>query len=576
MRTAEDVAGFTLNYYRSTERHRLGEALRCASSIYGGRVSAPEPGQDLIHGSLTLYFFARVAQLDSNAAAAYQQLLSESGPEQIPLGARRYVEAALWLASAERRGSPPETLPAHFPVGLDILSRPATSLADLDYLWTEFCATGSPEPVRKVVDVLRWPDTIRAKLSSWLATPAAGRWDRWRRRRMVRRLEQATGILCDADTGSIQTPGDLDCLSVGGRSGERDRAEFPVVRAALPFPLAEEDVAYIITKGAARWSFLSLVASHPVVRQVWEAEMRGDAAALETALSRRRVPDHAHALPDRDPSSGAPSISIRKHHSGTYDELLISEIGHAVHINLERGCCFVYGVPGTWAFAGEQGALRSQDGLSYIGVSLHPPDDFQAFDGPDSIARALEGTTRYYDTTISSRVSVEVAPFPTPRFRAARLRASWTDPSGDQLQTERVFVDIGQGWVARITAPAPDSDALVRGVIETLGTTSERRFHAAFFQDRYPGSADPTVPAIDATPKARGGPSRRSWARLLKRCGIGVGVAGVAALVSALILHRDIGQLSPGAAALAHERAEYDLAESRLNAALASPERAGP
>ena len=506
MRTAQDVAGLLLNYYRSTERRRLGEALRCAATLYGGRVAAPAAGQDLMEGGLALYFFARVARLDSRAAAEYEQLLVEPACGQLQLGARRFVETALWLAGPDRHGAPPEALPGHFPIDLDVLGRPATSPADLDYLLIEFCATGSREPVQRVIDVLRRPDTIRGKLSTWLAAPAPGLLNRWHRRRRLRRLERAADVRCDVGKGTILTPGDLDCLCVGGPYAQRNRFQrFPMIRAAMPFPLDEKDVASISIKGVARWSLLSLVASHPVVREVWEAEMPGDTIALEAALSRQPVPHIAHAVPDRNPALPTPTMSIRKDDSGNYDEMLVVEADHVVHINLQPDRHFLYGLPGTWRFGGEQGALLSQDDR-YVGVLLLSPHDLRTTDGPDSLGRALEATRQHYESTISSPV-VEVTPFAAPRFRAARIRVSWQDPaSGDQLQTERIFVDIGQDWIAQITALAmTDSDSLARHVIDTLGTTPERNFYMRFIADRYSGSSESVVSLFtEATTAGRG------------------------------------------------------------------------
>lgn len=492
MRTREDVADFTLNYYRSTERRRLGEALRCAAALYGGRVATPAAGQDPMEGGLSLYFFARVARLDSRAAAEYEQLLGEFPRGQGHRGALRFVATALWLAGRDRRGAPPEPLPGHFPIDLDVLGRPATSPADLDYLLTEFCATGSRESVQRVIDVLRRPDAIRGKLSTWLAAPAPGLLSRWQRRRRLRRLERAAGVRCDADNGTISTPGDLDCLCVSGPYAQRDQFQrFPMIRAALPFSLDEADVASISLKGVARWSLLSLVASHPVVREVWEAEVHTDTIALEAALSRRPAPHIAHAVPDRNPALPTPTISMRKDDSGNYDEVLVVDVDHVVHINCQPERNFLYGLPGTWQFGGEQGALVSPDNR-YVGVMLLSPDDLRTGDGPDSLGRALGATRLHYEATYSSPV-VEVTPFEAPRFRrAARITAGWQDPaSGDQLHTERILVDIGQDWIAQITALAmTDSDALARHVIDTLGTTPERQFYARFMGDRYSASPE--------------------------------------------------------------------------------------
>ena len=126
---------------------------------------------------------------------------------------------------------------------------------DLDYLWCEFFLTGNVEAIRKIIEVLKWPDRIRSRLNRWLQDPTHGALSVWRKKRIAKQLAHATGIVCDVHAKSLETDDDLDCLCFAGRDiRPRNAEEFGKLRAALPIELSDDDANYIATKGAAKWS----------------------------------------------------------------------------------------------------------------------------------------------------------------------------------------------------------------------------------------------------------------------------------------------------------------------------------
>ena len=265
MNSIQDFSNFTLNYYRNPDHHRLLDALE-----YGARTLSVNNAFDETTLGTSLYFFALLARKDSTLVGHYQTVRSRLEEER----ARRFIDKILWLSDNDHNTPPPEILPPHVPLEFDVLDRSARTASDLDYLWTEFSATGNADAVRRVLEVLAWPDRIRLRLEHWLCEPTGSIVTRFRRRWIARRIQRATGIECDVDRGVIITKGDLDCWCLIGPNAEREvAARFPVVRAALPFTLHEQEVAFIGVKGAACWSAMSLRPYHPTVDTVWREVM---------------------------------------------------------------------------------------------------------------------------------------------------------------------------------------------------------------------------------------------------------------------------------------------------------------
>ena len=56
-----------------------------------------------------------------------------------------------------------------FTKDLDPLKELVRNCADLDYLWAEFFLTGNTEAIKKIIEVLKWPDRIRSRVNTWLS-----------------------------------------------------------------------------------------------------------------------------------------------------------------------------------------------------------------------------------------------------------------------------------------------------------------------------------------------------------------------------------------------------------------------
>ena len=207
---------------------------------------------------MVLFWFARAADLQPQAIPAYEALLAK-----VPAAGQSLVSTVIQLARKDSSEQLSIPLDAAFPKDLESLNRTVRNGLDLDYLWCEFFLTGNTEAIKKIVDVLKWPDRIRSRMNTWLQDPPDGALASWRKERIAKRLATATAIMCDVrimcdvQGKRIEIDDDLDCLCMVGRKIQvRDPKEFRNLRSALPFELSDDDVNYMATKGAAKWSLI--------------------------------------------------------------------------------------------------------------------------------------------------------------------------------------------------------------------------------------------------------------------------------------------------------------------------------
>ncbi len=270
--SVEELDDFMMYYYqrrrwskrarsaKSVKRDQLAEALEDAAN--------PRNFPDMHAQNLALYFFARVARLEPSVIPQYEASL-----EKVSHGERSFILNVLRLATDDRKQELARSLEGSFPREFDVLQRPIAGPADLDYLWVEFFVTGSKDPVRKLTEVLAWPDRVRHKLDRWLQKPAFGFFSRWRKKRVLEQLRRVAEIACDATTNTIKTIDDLDCMCLlGPETQVRHSKEFAKIKAALPFDLSQDDVNYLATKGAAKWSLSSNACMHPKVLEICQKE----------------------------------------------------------------------------------------------------------------------------------------------------------------------------------------------------------------------------------------------------------------------------------------------------------------
>ena len=158
---------------------------------------------------------------------------------------------------------------------------PVETPDDLDRVWAEFHASGEPEAVRRVIDVLERPDTVRARLDAELRSPPRGWIRRWRRRRALAKLE-TRGVYLEPDGRAVASPQDLDChCSTNGFDPSRET--WDAYRKLLPF-LDDEPSMAVLVKAVARWSLARNAAQHGRVLEVCEGETERRVGRVRAAL----------------------------------------------------------------------------------------------------------------------------------------------------------------------------------------------------------------------------------------------------------------------------------------------------
>jgi len=103
-----------------------------------------------------------------------------------------------------------KALDVPFPEFQSALLRPVRSGIDLDLLWIEFLATGSKEPVSKIIDVLNRPDLVGARIQEWLNVPGS-RFRQWQAFRRIRKLPETFALRFDGSRKQVCAVEDLDC-----------------------------------------------------------------------------------------------------------------------------------------------------------------------------------------------------------------------------------------------------------------------------------------------------------------------------------------------------------------------------
>ena len=261
----EELSEFCASYYRNespeTKEDQLVDALQFAATGFDAATDFEALDQH-IH-SLSVYFFARVANLDPSALARFEALVDELSDY-----GRDYVSTVVTLA--KREGTPELTREDSFPSHFHLLDSPVQGPKELDYLWAEFFVTGNQAAVAKIAEVKNWPDRIRNKLDLWLNRPSSNILEKWRKKCDIWRLRRKAGIICDLT--EIRTDGDLDLVMFQGGVGPPDPGSFQATTAALPFSLSDEDILYLNTKWAAEWSLGANAPQHSIVAQILHSE----------------------------------------------------------------------------------------------------------------------------------------------------------------------------------------------------------------------------------------------------------------------------------------------------------------
>ena len=109
-----------------------------------------------------------------------------------------------------------------------------SSGSQLDLLWVEFFVSGNEAAVRRIIQVLEWPDRIREELERWLLSGRTSRRRIFSNPDLVaQKIEDALGIT--VDLSSRENRGPRLFLHRGGLDLSRER--FKLAKKILPFHL---------------------------------------------------------------------------------------------------------------------------------------------------------------------------------------------------------------------------------------------------------------------------------------------------------------------------------------------------
>ena len=152
-------------------------------------------------------------------------------------------------------------------------SRGISSGSQLDLLWVEFFVSGNEAAVRRIIQVLEWPDRIREELERWLLSGRTSRRRIFQQRPdlVAQKIEDALGITVDLSSREIRTVEDLDCFcTVEGLDLSRER--FKLAKKILPFHLSHEQKVEIGIKASAKWSLAANALGDSRIRKICEEE----------------------------------------------------------------------------------------------------------------------------------------------------------------------------------------------------------------------------------------------------------------------------------------------------------------
>ena len=164
------------------------------------------------------------------------------------------------------------------------LTREIRDGADLDILWAEFFVTGNKEPILKIIDTLGWPDRFKSRLLDWSVKKHSNN----EKRVLDRLLNQETRMNVDLDRMNIKDMTDLDCLfsaQLQFRQPDKKRRE-SIKKLRNILNITDEDILYMVVKGAALWSLQSNAQQHPKVLEYCkqEFEKRNNRSKVELAI----------------------------------------------------------------------------------------------------------------------------------------------------------------------------------------------------------------------------------------------------------------------------------------------------
>jgi hypothetical protein len=288
----EEIEKYTNFYYQSGSPDRASEVLHYLISSEMLQII-------MDRGLHTIpYFFSRIAQNHPKIIRQYEALFDKASHEGrllilriLEFGGDEETRDFISSRINEREFKPERheldrILRIDYTVNVNPLRNPICRSQDLDLLWTEFVLTGNTIAIRRIIQVLEWPDIVRKNFQTWLESEPWFRfltWSKTRRSRMLVRLRDLAGIECDIEQNRILTVDDLDCICVL-EDLQIIQGRFQKIRQALPFKLSANEINDILVKAMAKWSLGSNALQHPLVLETCEEELTNRIGRSKLAL----------------------------------------------------------------------------------------------------------------------------------------------------------------------------------------------------------------------------------------------------------------------------------------------------
>jgi hypothetical protein len=201
--------------------------------------------------------------------------------------------------------------------------------------------------------------------------------------------------------------------------------------------------------------------------------------------NREPVPLVPIVLPPRRTGVHPPSALIRDF--GSWGEILIHEGSVCLFISNRPPQCFGYEIPGNWGWGSEEGIIQAVDGSGFVGVTLVSANDLRPFNGDTPFAQAATRATMFFEKTLDRQIAMELKAFKTARFNAMKWTGTWPNDSTTIGMAEKIFLEIGAGWLAQITLGTASRDLVLGRLVESFGATPDQKCYWPLLQGRYPG-----------------------------------------------------------------------------------------
>ena len=224
---------------------------------------------------ITAYMFGRIGSLYPDVKNGYRQVYEETNEQGrlFILNLYQYCLSGddfeyLSKTAKEHRTNEEqkamERLSEKKQPGLDLSKRDIEKSSELDYYWSEFFITGNIEPVRKILNVMQWPDRTRIKLADFLKGAAS-----------EKEKEKISATLKPFDIqiegNEILSQQDLDISISEGIMLKNLGQIFQEIKKQIPY--TDEDITYFATKGVASWAMNSNAGQHEKIQRFLESQI---------------------------------------------------------------------------------------------------------------------------------------------------------------------------------------------------------------------------------------------------------------------------------------------------------------